>query len=246
MTTRRAASGTLEARHMGSLLMSGELSTVGTSQTQCGTKKRDSGRPPAFWIFCRCSSLSLQRSPSTRGQDRVRWNQESFECCADSLREPPSAAALAHAGARRMRDSEPTPSSEAKQKTPMRWARRATLGVWICGVGSVGLAYVQLRCYDFHPHYVPLCLLFAGLAVSTVIAVACCFWRIGARASPDSAAVPRGGCSGSCWILGKRREHRQEELGRPLGAEHLHHAAGKGHGGHVDALRIWISNTDID
>ncbi len=60
-----------------------------------------------------------------------------------------------------------------KQYARLRWARRAALGAWVCGLTSVGLAWAQARWYVFHPHYLPLCLLFAGLGVSTFVAILC-------------------------------------------------------------------------
>ena len=60
----------------------------------------------------------------------------------------------------------------------MKPARQATLGAWLFGLASIGLAWVQARWYVFHPHYLPLCLLFIGLAASTLLALACCLWRI--------------------------------------------------------------------
>jgi hypothetical protein len=60
----------------------------------------------------------------------------------------------------------------------MRWARRATLGVWLSGFGSMGLAWGQARWYAFHPHYLPLCLLYLAMVVSTLLGLVCGFWRI--------------------------------------------------------------------
>ena len=62
-------------------------------------------------------------------------------------------------------------SFDEKWDGALRWARRAALGTWVCGLTSVGLAWAQARWYVFHPHYLPLCLLFAGLGVSTFVAL---------------------------------------------------------------------------
>jgi hypothetical protein len=68
-------------------------------------------------------------------------------------------------------------SFDQKWGGDLRWARRAALGAWVCGLTSVGLAWAQARWYVFHPHYLPLCLLFAGLGVSTCVALLGCLWR---------------------------------------------------------------------
>ena len=68
-------------------------------------------------------------------------------------------------------------SFDEKWDGALRWARRAALGAWVCGLTSVGLAWAQARWYVFHPHYLPLCLLFAGLGVSTFVALLGCLWR---------------------------------------------------------------------
>ena len=60
----------------------------------------------------------------------------------------------------------------------MQWARRATLGAWLCVLASIGLTWVQSRWYVFHPHYLPLCILYVALAATTFLALACCLWRI--------------------------------------------------------------------
>ena len=69
-------------------------------------------------------------------------------------------------------------TSNAKRKDAMQRARQATLGAWICGLASVSLAWGQARWYVFHPHYLPLGILYVTLAVSTFLALACCLWRI--------------------------------------------------------------------
>jgi len=68
-------------------------------------------------------------------------------------------------------------SFDEKWDGAWRWARRAALGAWVCGLTSVGLAWAQARWYVFHPHYLPLCLLFAGLGVFTFVALLGCLWR---------------------------------------------------------------------
>src|SRR5258708_5918560 len=68
--------------------------------------------------------------------------------------------------------------SKDKPKDTLCWARRATLGAWLSGLASIGLVWVQSRWYVFHPHYLPLCLLYIALLASTVLALVCCLWRI--------------------------------------------------------------------
>lgn len=68
-------------------------------------------------------------------------------------------------------------SFDARWDGTLRWARRTALGAWICGLASVGLAWAEARWYVFHPHYLPLFLLFAGLGVSTLVAFFGCLWR---------------------------------------------------------------------
>ncbi len=69
-------------------------------------------------------------------------------------------------------------TSTEPPKDPLKWARRAAVGAWICGAVSIGLAWAQSRWYVFHPHYLPLCTLFLGLAASTAVALTCCASRI--------------------------------------------------------------------
>ena len=63
-------------------------------------------------------------------------------------------------------------------KTASFDARWAILGAWLCGLASVGLAWAQSWWYVFHPHYLPLCLLYVALAASTFLAFALCLRRI--------------------------------------------------------------------
>ena len=69
-------------------------------------------------------------------------------------------------------------SSYQKLNDALAWARQGTLGAWLCGLASIGLAWAQSRWYVFHPHYLPLGILFIALAASTTLALACCLWRI--------------------------------------------------------------------
>lgn len=59
----------------------------------------------------------------------------------------------------------------------LQWARRAAWCAWVFGLTSAALAWAEARWYVFHPHYLPLCLLFAGLGVSTFLAVPGSVWR---------------------------------------------------------------------
>lgn len=68
-------------------------------------------------------------------------------------------------------------SSDERWDGDLRWARRAALGAWVCGLASVGLAWAQARWYVFHPHYLPPCLLFAGLGIAIFVALLGCLWR---------------------------------------------------------------------
>lgn len=70
-------------------------------------------------------------------------------------------------------------ASSGKRRTDaIRWAHIATVVAFLCGGASLALAWAEARWYVFHPHYLPLCLLYAGLAGSTVFAITCCLWRI--------------------------------------------------------------------
>lgn len=88
---------------------------------------------------------------------------------------------------------------DEKRDGVLRWAHRATLGAWVCGLTSVGLAWAQARWYFFHPHYLPLFLLFAGLGVSTFVALFGCLWcfargprRVRAAMLAVVAVIPAG------------------------------------------------------
>jgi hypothetical protein len=78
-----------------------------------------------------------------------------------------------------MQPAETMRSPVVQRKDSLRRARQLTLGAWLFGLASVGLTSVQARWYVFHPHYLPLGLLFIGLAASTVAALALCLWRAG-------------------------------------------------------------------
>ncbi|MEX2119862.1 MAG: hypothetical protein WD847_09730 [Pirellulales bacterium] len=64
------------------------------------------------------------------------------------------------------------------RRTPLRPARRFTLVAWIAGLASLGLTGFQACRHAFHPHYLPLGLLYAALAVATLGALLCCLWRL--------------------------------------------------------------------
>lgn len=76
-----------------------------------------------------------------------------------------------------MEAPENLPQKDKEKKGDLSWARRAAVVAWLCGFASVGLAWAQAKWYVFHPHYLPLCLLFAAIAASTVLALACCLRR---------------------------------------------------------------------
>lgn len=59
----------------------------------------------------------------------------------------------------------------------LQWARWSVIGAWLCGVASVTLVWIQSRWYVFHPHYLPLTILFVGLIVTTLVAISCCIGR---------------------------------------------------------------------
>ena len=59
----------------------------------------------------------------------------------------------------------------------LQWARWSTWTAWLCGVASAALAWSQARWYVFHPHYLPLTVLFVGLALTTLVAIVCSSWR---------------------------------------------------------------------
>ncbi|MFO1043340.1 MAG: hypothetical protein U0941_16270 [Planctomycetaceae bacterium] len=71
-----------------------------------------------------------------------------------------------------------TSSSDIGQRKVLLWAIRSLIGVWLFGTASVAWVWYQSSWYVFHPHYLPLTLLFLGLVLSTVAALCCCTWQI--------------------------------------------------------------------
>jgi hypothetical protein len=48
---------------------------------------------------------------------------------------------------------------------------------WLCGASSLAVTWIQARWYVFHPHYLPLTILFVGLALATLVGMGCGLWR---------------------------------------------------------------------
>lgn len=71
-----------------------------------------------------------------------------------------------------------TSSSNARRWNALLWASRSMIGAWLFGAASVALVWYQSSWYVFHPHYLPLTLLFLGLALSTAATLGCSFWQI--------------------------------------------------------------------
>jgi hypothetical protein len=47
-------------------------------------------------------------------------------------------------------------SATEPPQDPLKWARRAASGAWICGLASIGLAWAQARWYVFQNNVVGL------------------------------------------------------------------------------------------
>jgi hypothetical protein len=73
--------------------------------------------------------------------------------------------------------SDATNSPALRERRP-QWAIRALLVAWGSALASVALTWVQAYWYAFHPHYLPLLLLFTVLASATEVAVALGLWRM--------------------------------------------------------------------
>ncbi|MFO1064049.1 MAG: hypothetical protein U0892_09315 [Pirellulales bacterium] len=71
-----------------------------------------------------------------------------------------------------------TSSSNTGGWNVLVWACRSMIGAWLCGTASVALVWYQSSWYEFHPHYLPLTLLFLGLLLSTVAALSSSFCQI--------------------------------------------------------------------
>lgn len=80
--------------------------------------------------------------------------------------------------AKQINDLEVVRSFVKRRNDALRWAQLATITALFCGGASFALAWAEARWYIFHPHYLPLCFLYMGLAASTAFALGCSLWRI--------------------------------------------------------------------